>query len=156
MDRTDVVQFLLSTGRVDPWCRNTSNQTPLQLSKDYIIAKLFSNFKTHLESTVKVFVRGNSAAGKSTMVKVIKNKVTKRFRTLAAHFQKFRNVAGVQCQTAGINTVTFHCRRFGTVTFHDLAGQFEYYSSHDTLVDNLMSTPAAAAIFIVVIQLNQI
>ena len=45
MDRTDIVQFLLSTGRVDPWCRNSSNQTPSQLSKDYIIAKLFSNFK---------------------------------------------------------------------------------------------------------------
>ena len=155
MDRTDIVQFLLSTGRVDPWCRNSSNQTPLQLSKDYIIAKLFSNFKTHLESTMKVFVLGNPAAGKSTMVKVIENKVTRRFGTFASHFRKMRNIAGVQLQTAGISTVTFHCRRFGTVTFYDLAGQFEYYSSHDALVANLMSTPASAAIFMVVVKLNE-
>ena len=97
----------------------------------------------------KIFVFGNPAAGKSTLVKVIENKVTSRFGTVAG---QFRNVSGVETKTAGINTVTIQSSTLGTVTVYDLAGQFEYYSSHDALVGNLMSS--SAAIFIVVVKLS--
>ena len=152
--RTDVVQFLLSTGRIDPWCTNASDQTPLQLTVNYAISKLFALFagltKVKLHAAIRVFIFGNLAAGKSTLVKVIENKVTSRFRALAG---QFRNVSGVELKTAGINTVTIQNSRLGTVTIYDLAGQFEYYSSHDALVENLMSS--SAAIFIAVVKLSE-
>ena len=151
---TDVVRFLLASGRADPWIRNASNETPLQYSWDYAIAKLFANFtglsNDKLQTATKIFVFGNPAAGKSTLVKVIENKVTSLFGAFAG---QFRNVSGVEMKTAGINTVTIQSSSLGTVTVYDLAGQFEYYSSHDALVGNLMSS--SAAIFIVVVKLSE-
>ena len=154
-NRRDVVQILLSSGRVDPWSsRNASNKTPLQCTRNYGISKMFASFAGLNNDIVliasKVFVFGNPAAGKSTLVKVIENRVTSRFGTLAG---QFRNVSGVEMKTAGINTVTIQSRRLGMVAVYDLAGQFEYYSSHDALVGNLMSS--SAAIFIVVVKLSE-
>ena len=150
LNGTSAVQFLLSTGRVDPWCKNARNQTPVELTRDYAISKLFAGLtKTNLVA-IKVFIFGNPAAGKSTLVKVIENKVTSRFTALAGQFRK---VSGVELKTAGINTVTIQNSRLGSVTIYDLAGQFEYYSSHDALVGNLMSS--SAAIFIAVVKFNE-
>ena len=149
--RTPVVRFLLSTGRVDPWCKNASGHTPVQLTYNYKISKLFARLTNPDPVTaIKVFIFGNPAAGKSTLVKVIENKVTSRFGALAG---QFRNVSGVELKTAGINTVTIQNSRLGSVTIYDLAGQFEYYSSHDALVENLMSS--SPAIFIAVVKLSE-
>ena len=148
---TDVVRFLLASGRADPWFRNASNRTPLQCSGNYTIAKLLASvtgLSNDISTATKIFVFGNPSAGKSTLVKVIENKVTSRFGTLAG---QFRNASGVEMKTAGISIVTIQSRSLGTVTVYDLAGQFEYYSSHDALVGNLMSS--SAAIFIVVVKL---
>ena len=59
----------------------------------------------------------------------------------------------MELKTAGINTVTIQSSRLGSVTTYDLAGQFEYYTSHDALIGNLMSS--SAAIFIAVVKLNE-
>ena len=145
-----IVQFLLSTGRVNPWCKNDDNKTPVQLSNNYAISKLFAGLsKKNLDTNTNVFVFGNPAVGKSTLVKAIENRASSQLRG----FDRFRNVAGVELQTAGISTVTIQNRKLGRVTMYDLAGQFEYYSSHDALVENLMSS--SAAIFIVVIRVNK-
>ena len=149
--RTPVVRFLLSTGRVDPWCKNASGHTPVQLTYSYDISQLFVGLTNPDPVTaIKVFIFGNPAAGKSTLVKVIENKVTSRFGALAG---QFRNVSGVELKTAGINTVTIENIRLGSVTIYDLAGQFEYYSSHDALLGNLMSS--SPAIFIAVVKLSE-
>ena len=149
--RTPVVRFLLSTGRADPWCKNASGHTPVQLTYSYDISKLFVGLTNPDPVTaIKVFIFGNPAAGKSTLVKVIENKVTSRFGALAG---QFRNVSGVELKTAGINTVTIENIRLGSVTIYDLAGQFEYYSSHDALLGNLMSS--SPAIFIAVVKLSE-
>ena len=150
-NRTNLVQFLLSSGKADPWSMNYSNETPLQCSRNYRIPKLFADLTHHsMQTAINILVFGNPSAGKSTLVKVIENKVTSRFGTLAG---QFRNVSGMEMKTAGINTVTIQSRTLGTVTAYDLAGQFEYYSSHDALVGNLMSS--SAAIFIVVVKLSE-
>ena len=153
-NRTGIVEFLLSTGRVDPWCKNVDNQTPLQLTYDYKTSKLFAAFiglaKDPLKTAIKLFVFGNPSAGKSTLVKVIENKFTSRFGTIAG---QLRNVSGVELKTAGINTVSIQNSRLGIVTVYDLAGQFEYYSSHDALVENLMSS--SVAIFIAVVKFSE-
>ena len=149
--RTPVVQFLLSTGRVDPWCKNAGGHTPVQLTYDYEISKLFVGLtKTKLVTAIKVFITGNPGAGKSTLVKVIESKVSSRLGALAGQFRK---ISGVELKTAGINAVTIQNSRLGSVTIYDLAGQFEYYSSHDALVGNLMSS--SAAIFIAVVKLSE-
>ena len=150
-NRTDTVQFLLSTGRVDPWCKNATNQVPVQLTNNYEISKLFAGLtKGNLETAIKIFIFGNPAAGKSTLVKIIENKVTSRFGAIAG---QFRNVSGVKLKTAGMNAVTLQSSRLGVVTIYDLAGQFEYYSSHDALVGNLISS--STAMFIVVVKLSE-
>ena len=147
-NRTGVVKFLLSTGRVNPWCKNYNYQTPLQVTTSYEILNLFASLtKDHLQTVVLVF--GHPAAGKSTLVEAIENKFTSRFGATAG---QFRNVSGVELKTAGISTVTLQSSRFGTVTIYDLAGQFEYYYSHGTLVETLMSS--SAAIFIAVVKLS--
>ena len=148
-NRTDIVQFLLSTGQVDPWCKNAGNETPVELTDSYAISKLFAGLTKNLVTAIKVFIFGNPAAGKSTLVKVIENKVTSRFGALAGQFRK---VSGVELKTAGINTVTIQDSRLGSVTIYDLAGQFEYYSSHDALVENL--TSSSTAIFIAVVKIS--
>ena len=122
---------------------------------DYGIVTLFANlhgFSSRIPTAITIFVFGNPAAGKSTLVKVIENniKVTGWFGAFAG---QFRNVSGVEMKTAGISTVTIQSRSLGTVNVYDLAGQFEYYSSHDALVGNLMSS--SAAIFIVVVKLSE-
>ena len=148
-NRTDIVQFLLSTGKVDPWCKNARNETPVELTDSYAISKLFAGLTENLATAVKVFIFGNPAAGKSTLVKVIENRVTSRFGALAGQFRK---VSGVELNTAGISTVTIQdSSRLGSVTIYDLAGWFEYYSSHDALVENLTSS---TAIFIAVVKIS--
>ena len=150
-NRTSIVQFLLSTGRADPWCKNAHDQTPVQLTHDYATSKLFARLtKADTVTTTKVFIFGNPAAGKSTLVKVIESKVTSRFGALAG---RFRNMSEVELKTAGINTVTIQNSRLGSVTIYDLAGQFEYYSSHDAMIGYLMSS--STAIFIAVVKLNE-
>ena len=150
-NRTSVVQFLLSTGRADPWCKNANNLTPVQRTRNFAISKLFARLtKTNLVKAIKILIFGNQAAGKSTLVKVIENKVTSWFGALAG---QFRNVSGVELKTAGINIATIQNSTLGTVTIYDLAGQFEYYTSHDALVGNLMST--SGAIFIAVVKLSE-
>jgi len=105
---TDVVQFLLSSGRVDPWCRNAHNESPLQSSSNRKIFADFTGFS--FQTAIKIFVFGNPTAGKSTLVKVIENKVTSRFGTFGG---QFRNVSGVEMKTAGINTVTIESSTLG-------------------------------------------
>ena len=83
-------------------------------------------------------------------MKVVENKITSQFGAIAG---QFRNVSGVELKTAGINTVTIQDSRLGTITIYDLAGQFEYYSSHGTLVEKLVSS--SAAIFIAVVKLSE-
>ena len=152
-DRTNIVQFLLSTGRVDPWRKNNSDETAMEvcLTQDSSMSSVFADLpKDNLQMATKVFVFGSPATGKSTLVKIIKNRVTSQFGALAG---RFRNVSGVKLNTVGINTVTIQGSRLGMITIYDLAGQFEYYSSHDALVGNLVSS--SAALFIAVIKLNE-
>ena len=153
-NRIDTVQFLLCTGRVDPWSENFNNRTPLQMTEDYEILKMFAGFagltKKNLPRSIKVFIFGNPSTGKSTLVKVIENKVTSWLGTFGG---QFRNVSGVEPKTAGINTVTIQSSRLGSLAVYDLAGQPEYYSSHDTMIQNLMSS--SAVIFIAVVKLSE-
>ena len=148
-NRIGVVKFLLSTRRVNPWCKNSSYQTPLQLTNSYEILNLFASLtKDHLRTVVFVF--GNPATDKSTLVKAVVNRFTSHFGATA---EQFRNLSGVERNTAGIHTVTIQSSRLGTVTIYDLTGQLEYYYTHGTVVETLMS--CSAAIFMAVVKLSE-
>ena len=147
----DVVTFLLS--RIPP----------LQLVNSVIEQKycghrhLFQIFKKcrteyPLEGAFKIFVLGNHAAGKSTLVKVIENEITSFFGSFAG---QWRNISkdDVEPLTAGIIPVSVESRRLGQIVIYDMAGQYQYYSSHAALLGNLVSF--SASMFLVVVSLNQ-
>ena len=105
-----------------------------------------------LESAFKIFVLGNHAAGKSTLVKVIENKITSFFSSFAGQFRKVSESAVVPL-TAGIIPVSIESQRLGQIVIYDMAGQYQYYSSHATLLRSLVSS--STSMFLVVVSLNQ-
>ena len=97
--QVEVVQYLLSTGKVDPMAKSLSGIIPLELAGgSYEIYSLFAPFEScrvsfPVDSIVKVFHLGNSAAGKSSLAQVLFE------HTLHASEHKFiasENVSGVK------------------------------------------------------------
>ena len=105
-----------------------------------------------LESAFKIFVLGNHAAGKSTLVKVIENEITSFLSSFGGQWRKVSESAVVPL-TAGIIPVSIESRRLGQIVIYDMAGQYQYYSSHAALLRSLVSSPGR--LFLVVVSLNQ-
>ena len=105
-----------------------------------------------LESAFKIFVLGNHAAGKSTLVKVIENEITSFFGSFAGQLRNVSKSAVVPL-TAGIIPVNIESRRLSQIVIYDMAGQYQYYSSHAALLRSLVSS--SASMFLVVVSLNQ-
>ena len=105
-----------------------------------------------LESAFKIFVLGNHAAGKSTLVKVIENEITSLFSPFGGHWRNISKSAVVPL-TAGIIPVSIKSRRLGQIVIYDMAGQYQFYSSHAALLRSLMSSPSS--MFLVVVNLKQ-
>ena len=105
-----------------------------------------------LESAFKIFVLGNHAAGKSTLVKVIENEITSFFGSFGGQLRNISESAVVPL-TAGIIPVSIESRRLGQIVIYDMAGQYQYYSSHAALLRSLVSS--SASMFLVVVSLNQ-
>ena len=118
------------------------------------LLQIFKRCQTEypLEAAFKIFVLGNHAAGKSTLVKIIENEITSTFGSFAG---RWRNISedDVEPLTAGIVPVSVESRRLGHIVIYDMAGQYQYYSSHAALLRNLVSS--SASIFLVVVSLNQ-
>ena len=147
----DVVTFLLS--RIPPL--KLVNSVMEWKDCHYLHQlRIFMRCQTEypLEAAFKIFVLGNHAAGKSTLVKVIENEITSVFGSFAGHW---RNISkdGVEPLTAGIVPVSVESRRLGQIVIYDMAGQYQYYSSHAALLRNLVSS--SASMFLVVVSLNQ-
>ena len=149
----DVLLFLLS--HIPPlklvnsliklnWCRTSTK----------LLLQAFVKCRTEypLESAFKIFVLGNHAAGKSTLVKVIENEITSFFGSLAGQLRNISESAVVPL-TAGIIPVSIESRRLGQIVIYDMAGQYQYYSSHAALLRSLVSS--SASMFLVVVSLNQ-
>ena len=105
-----------------------------------------------LESAFKIFVLGNHAAGKSTLVKVIENEITSFFSSFGGQLRNISKSAVVPL-TAGIIPVSIESRRLSQIVIYDMAGQYQYYSSHAALLRSLVSS--SAGMFLVVVSLNQ-
>ena len=147
----NVLLFLLSHIPPLELVNSIINSTPKDILKQL---QAFVKCRTEypLESAFKIFVLGNHAAGKSTLVKVIENEITSFFGSFAGQLRKISKSAVVPL-TAGIIPVSIESQRLGQIVIYDMAGQYQYYSSHAALLRSLVSS--SASMFLVVISLSQ-
>ena len=114
--------------------------------KQYLPAKCP---KVPEESAVSVFIVGNTGAGKSTLTESVK-KNTSGLSGIVARVSK----VSAEKKTAGITPHTISNRTIGKIQVYDLAGDEEFYSSHDAIISTSMSGPSSA-VFILVVDLRR-
>ena len=137
--------------------KNNGEQTPMELvpqdhKNRFEILKIFHPFVKSqadfpVESYGKVFMCGNTTAGKSSLTAVIMERAKKP----ADHKFETSECVTVEPQTAGINAHTFTSHEIGNVVLYDLAGHREYYSSHAAVLENLMLR--SPAVFLILFKL---
>ena len=113
--------------------------------KQYLPAKCP---KVPEEPAVSMFIVGNSGAGKSTLTESVK-KNTSGLSGIVARVSK----VSAEKKTAGITPHTISNRTIGKIQVYDLAGDEEFYSSHDAIISTSMSGPSSA-VFILVVDLQ--
>ena len=149
-DHAHIVQYLLSTGRVNPLTKNKSGDTALSYaSGKYDIIKLFEPFEEcrtafPVHTFTKLILTGDSGAGKTTTTELI---------VCLASSTAVEFVADVQRYTAGIVPHHIQSEQLGNFVVYDFAGQQEYYSSHDAVLEQVMRR--SAAMFLCVVDLSE-
>ena len=156
-----IVRALLATGKADPTIRNDQGKSPLEMTYDYTITREVAVYaratlklkkKNPLGSYVQVFIVGYAAAGKTTLIEVLRREAAVVLKYLpkavAPNTRTFRDA---KPNTPGIVPHQLKSKQFGAVVIHDLAGQCEHYSSHAAIVENSVLT--SAPLFVIVINL---
>ena len=145
-----IVQYLLSTGQVNPLTENKYGSTALSSASDnYDIIKLFEPFEEcrtafPVHTFTKLILTGDSGAGKTTITELI---------VRLASSTAVECVADVQRYTAGIVPHHIQSEQLGNFVVYDFAGQQEYYSSHDAVLEQVMRR--SAAMFLCVVDLTE-
>ena len=145
-----IVQYLLSTGRVNPLTKKKYGDTALSYaSSSYDIIKLFEPFEEcrtafPVHTFTKLILTGDSGAGKTTITELIVH---------LASSTAVECVADVQRYTAGIVPHHIQSEQLGNFVVYDFAGQQEYYSSHDAVLEQVMRR--SAAMFLCVVDLSE-
>ena len=144
-----IVRYFLSELKVsDVEIRDNSNCTPLMhapLDRPEIVKLLieYGADPQHLYSTYQRFfstyssenppstplsivVIGNHATGKSTLIKALKS-------------EGCQDMVHAEAFTAGIIPSAYESESFGSVIWYDLAGQSEYYASHEAILHTILS-----------------
>ena len=149
-DHPHIVQYLLSTGRVNPLTKSKSGDTALsRAGGNYDIIKLFEPFEEcrtafPVHTFTKLILTGDSGAGKTTITELI---------VCLASSTAVECVADVQRYTAGIVPHHIQSEQLGNFVVYDFAGQQEYYSSHDAVLEQVMRR--SAALFLCVVDLSK-
>ena len=149
-NHTHIVQYLLSTGRVNPLAKDILGDTALYYaSGKYDIIKLFEPFEEcrtafPVHTFTKLILTGDSGAGKTTITELIVH---------LASSTAVECVTDVQCFTAGIVPHHIQSEQLGNFVVYDFAGQQEYYSSHDAVLEQVMRR--SAAMFLCVVDLSK-
>ena len=97
------------------------------------IKKRYTNFKSKypLDAPITTLVIGNSAVGKTTLIKSLKcNLEMVQPDKMDSEYKP----------TAGMVQYKIESKEFGKVTFHDFAGQPQYESSHSALLFQILSS----------------
>ena len=137
--------------------KNDREQAPMELVPQdhedrFEILKMFEQFQQcqadfPVESYGKVFMCGNTDAGKSSLAAIIMERAKKP----SDHKFDTSECVTVEPLTAGINPHTIASHEIGNVVLYDLAGHREYYSSHAAVLENLMLR--SPAVFLVLSKL---
>ena len=163
-----MVKCLLAECNADPNCTNGDGSTPLSLTRNTeIIRSLLPHgaVPTDLhqyssllpddspwqitQSTISVFMVGDTGAGKTTLTKAL----TTEKASIVRWTGRLSKVSGVKERTAGIECHTIHSSRIGHLSLHDLAGHGEFHNSHDTVIRSSMSA-LALGMFLFVVHLG--
>ena len=137
-------------GRVNPLTETKSGFNALfYASGKYEIIKLFQPFHEcrtafPVHTFTKLILTGDSGAGKTTITELI---------VRLANSTAVECVADVQRYTAGIVPHHIQSEQLGNFVMYDFAGQQEYYSSHDAVLEQVMRR--SAAIFLCVVDLSK-
>ena len=102
-----------------------------------------------VESYSKVFLCGDTTAGKSSLCELIKYRSDKS----SDHEYDPSYQVTVTPLTAGIEVHTITSLEIGHIVMYDFAGHREYYSSHNAVLENLMLR--SPAVFVVVNKLTE-
>ena len=103
-----------------------------------------------VESYSKVFLCGDTTAGKSSLCELIKYRSDKSFDHEYDPSYRVNNVTPL---TAGIEVHTITSLEIGHIVMYDFAGHHEYYSSHNAVLEHLMLR--SPAVFVVVNKLTE-
>ena len=165
-NQEDFVETLLNTKRkIEVSPRDLDRKTPIQRTYNYEVIRLlighgadpqdvYEHYGRELERSknihplhpfMKLFVLGNSEAGKSTLVISLKTETADP-----------TSVVTVEEPTAGVLQSEHESKEFGKVLIHDFAGHPEFHSSHSAFLERSLSpsTFSSPPIFIVVVNLN--
>ncbi len=148
-----LVKHILTQRMLDPNQKDCSNCTPLMLTSlnNHDIIKLLIEhgadtsplydaykefFKTYQSENppptpLNIIVAGKPSSGKSTLIKAL------------ICSDGSQNIVQAEPHTAGIIPSSHDDEELGCVSFYDLAGQSEYYASHEAVLHTIMasSTP---------------
>ena len=134
---------------MNPLTKNVNGDTALSWASDYDVIKLFEPFEEcrtafPVHTFTKLILTGDSGAGKTTITELI---------VCLASSTAVECVADVQRYTAGIVPHHIQSEQLGNFVVYDFAGQQEYYSSHDAVLEQVMRR--SAAMFICVVDLSE-
>ena len=150
-----VVQWLLYNTQVDIMAKDINGDTCIDLAKHhYEILKIFeplveSSKQFPIHKFGKTVLTGNSAAGKTTLAKVIAERATKQSINW---LDSRRKIKEVKTHTAGIVPSQVESKEVSNMVLYDLAGQAEYHSSHSAVMETVMQQSPAT--FVNVIDLS--
>ena len=153
-----LVKYLLNEVKVDPNIKDLYDYTPLMvtsLSDHDIIRELIESgaetghlYETYKEFFVKyssqnppptplnIIVVGKPSSGKTTIIKALKSEGNYEMVSPEEH-------------TVGIIPSSFVSKSFGCTAWYDLAGQSEYYASHEAVLHTLMSSSSPLILLLV-------
>ena len=153
-DHAHIVQYLLSTGRVNPLAEDKYGDTALSIASGYYdLIKLFEPFEEcrtdfPVHTFTKLILTGDSGAGKTTTAKHLVH-----LASTASSDVPVDCVANVERYTAGIVPHHIQSEQLGNFVVYDFAGQQEYYSSHAAVLEQVMRR--SAAMFVCLIDLRK-
>ena len=148
-----IVQWLLHDGRLNILAKDRFGETCVDLAghikKRFKLLKLFQPFIKPpklfpIHTCNKAILTGNSAAGKTTLGRVITERASSYFNLF-----KFGNVEQVETHTAGIVPSIVDSPEVGKMVIYDLAGHTEYHSSHSAIMETVMQQSPATFIHVI-------
>ena len=139
----EYLKLLLSVPGINPDIANHAGHTLIEVAgTNYAIIDALKQFlkpkRSSIQAYLKLFVVGNSGAGKSTLIKAVTIEASQLLKYSPFPKMKYVDPRDVSPHTAGIVPIPFKSKNFGNAVLYDFAGQYEYYSSHAAVMENLI------------------